>query len=43
MLAAPPRWRRAGPTFVLGPLRVTFAPVVLPEPPAIGSERGDLS
>ncbi|WP_438026207.1 hypothetical protein [Sorangium sp. So ce233] len=31
----------AGPTLVLGSLRVTFAPVVLPESPAIESERGD--
>ncbi|WP_437634865.1 hypothetical protein [Sorangium sp. So ce854] len=31
----------AGPTVVLGALRVTFAPVVLPASPVIESERGD--
>ncbi|WP_437780170.1 hypothetical protein [Sorangium sp. So ce1097] len=31
----------AGPTLVLGSLRVTFAPVVLPASPVIESERGD--
>lgn len=31
----------AGPTLVLGPFHVTFAPVVVPESPVSESERGD--
>ncbi|WP_437734106.1 hypothetical protein [Sorangium sp. So ce1335] len=31
----------AGPTLVLGSIRITFAPVVVPASPVIESERGD--
>ncbi|WP_438017381.1 hypothetical protein WMF18_42565 [Sorangium sp. So ce315] len=41
MVEGPDEDLEAGPTLVLGSLRVTFAPVVLPASPVIESERGD--